>query len=166
MLYEKPADRRSSMRVVESIVVESSPDAVWAVISDLDTHTTWRPALKEFRKVSDGPVAVGTQIREVLEWRGREIVIDDVVTAFERSRRLGIRGGWKAADFELNLVLEPVADGTKVTMDWPLHPKSFLLKLATPFLGGPMRKATREELELLKEFVEDHGDASVSLDES
>lgn len=154
------------MRVVESIVVESPPAAVWAVISDLDSHTTWRPALKEFRQTSEGPVEVGTQIREVLEWRGREIVIDDVVTAFEPSRRLRIRGGWKAADFEMDLVLEPVADGTRVTMDWPLHPKSLILKLAAPFLGGPMRKATREELELLKEFVEDHGDTPRSLGES
>jgi hypothetical protein len=154
------------MRVVESIVVESSPDAVWSVISDLDTHTTWRPALREFRQISDGPIEVGTRIREVLEWRGREIVIDDVVTAFEPSRRLGIRGGWKAADFEMDLVLEPVVDGTKVTMDWPLYPKSILLKLAAPFIGGPMRKATREELELLKEFVEGQKDTAPNMDES
>jgi len=154
------------MRVVESIVIESSPDAVWAVVSDLDTHTAWRPAVKEFRQLSDGPVDVGTRIREVLEWRGREIVIDDVVTAFEPSRRLGVRGGWKAADFDLDLVLEPVVDGTKVTMDWPLHPKSLLLKLAVPFMGGPMRRATRQELELLKEFVEGRGDVHPSMDKN
>lgn len=148
------------MRVVESVVVAASPDEVWAVISDLDSHRSWRPALKEFRQVSDGPVGVGTRIREVLEWRGREIVIDDVVTAFDPPRRLGIHGGWKAAEFDMDLVLEPVADGTTVTMDWPLRPKSLLLKLATPFLGSPMRKATREELELLKEHVERGGGAS------
>lgn len=142
------------MRVVESVVIEASPDAVWAVISDLDTHTSWRPALREFQQVSDGPVGVGTRIREVLEWRGRTIVIDDVVTAFEPSRRLAIHGGWKAADFDLELLLEPVGDGTRVTMDWPLHSKSLLLKVGAPLLGGPMRKATREELELLKEHVE------------
>lgn len=142
------------MRIVESIVVEASPDEVWAVISDLDTHTSWRPALREFRQVSDGPVGVGTRIREVLEWRGREIVIDDVVTAFDPPRRLSVHGGWKAADFDMDLLLEPDAGGTKVTMEWPLHPKSLLLKLAAPFLGGPMRRATREELELLKGRVE------------
>ncbi len=142
------------MRVVESVVIDRPPEDVWAVVADLDTHTQWRPALREFRQVSDGPVGVGTRIREVLEWRGREIVIDDVVTAYEPPRRLGIRGGWKAADFELELALEPVGDGTRVTMDWPLFPKSLLMKVAAPFMGGPMRKATREELELLKEHVE------------
>jgi hypothetical protein len=28
------------------------------------------------------------------------------------------------------------------------------MRVATPFLGGAMRKATREELELLKAYVE------------
>ena len=47
----------------------------------------------------------------------REIVLDGIVTALDAPRRLGLRGGWKAADFELHF--EPVARGTKVTMDWP-----------------------------------------------
>ncbi len=142
------------MRIAESIVIDRSPDAVWVVVSDLDTHTEWRPALQEFRQVSDGSLGVGTRIREVLEWRGREIVIDDVVTAYEPPRRFGIRGGWKAADFEVEFTLEPADGGTKVTMDWPLYPKALLLRLAAPFLGGALRKATREELELLKAHVE------------
>lgn len=145
------------MRVVESIEIERAPEDVWAVISDPGTHVRWRPALREFRPVSAGPLAVGSRVREVLVWRGREIVLDDVVTALDAPRRLGLRGGWKAADFELELHLEPVARGTKVTMDWPFYPKSFLVKLAAPFLGGAMRRATREELGLLKAYVEGNG---------
>lgn len=142
------------MRVVETVMIERSAEEVWSVISDLDTHTTWRPALREFRQLSDGPLGVGARIREVLSWRGREIVIDDVVTVFEPPHRLGIRGGWKAADFEVDFRLEQADHGTTVTMDWPLYPKSLLLKLVAPFMRRPMRKATREELELLKEYAE------------
>jgi carbon monoxide dehydrogenase subunit G len=142
------------MRIVESIVVERPVEDVWAVVADLDTHTKWRPALREFRQVSDGPLGVGTRIREVLAWRGRELVLDDVVTVFDPPRRLGIQGGWKAADFELELVLEPSGEATSVTMDWPLYPKSLLLRLGAPLMGRAMRNATREELELLKDFVE------------
>ena len=142
------------MRIVESIVVDRPREEVWAVVADLDTHTAWRPALREFRKVSEGPLDVGTRIREVLVWRSREIVIDDVVTAFEPPRRFGLRGTWDAADFELDLVLEPSGQATTVTMDWPLYPKSLLLKAAAPFLGRALRRATRDELALLKHRVE------------
>jgi uncharacterized protein YndB with AHSA1/START domain len=142
------------MRVVESTVIGRPPEEVWAVVADLDSHTEWRPALREFRQVSAGPVGAGTRIREVLDWRGREIVIDDVIVDFDPPRRFALRGGWKAADFELAVTLEPVDGGTRVTMDWPLHPKSLLLRVAAPFIGPALRRATREELALLKQRVE------------
>ena len=143
------------MRITERIRIDRPAEDVWSVIADLDSHPAWRPALVEFRQVSDGPLGVGSRIREVLQWRGREIVLDDVVTAFDPPRRLGIRGGWKAADFELELTLEPTGDGaTLVTFDWPFYPKSLLLRIASPFLKGAMRRATAEEARLLEACVE------------
>ena len=145
------------MRVIESVTIGRAPEDVWAVVSDPSTHVRWRPALREFTPMPEGPLAVGSHIREVLAWRGRDIVIDDVVTALEPPRRLAMRGGWKAADFEVELTLEPVGEATEVTMEWPFYPKSFLVKLAAPFMGGAMRKSTREELDLLKAYVESDG---------
>ena len=143
------------MRIVEEVRIERPPADVWSVIADLDTHLAWRPALIEFRQVSDGPLGVGSRIREVLRWRGRELVLDDVVTTFDPDRHFGIRGSWKAADFELDLTLESTGDAaTTVTFDWPLYPKSLVMKMVTPLLGGAMRKATAEEAALLKAYVE------------
>lgn len=143
------------MRIVESIRIERAPEEVWAVVADLESHPEWRPALVEFRQVSEGPLAVGTRIREVLSWRGRELVLDDVVTALEPLRHFGITGGWKAADCDLDLRLTGNGDGsTTVTFDWPLRPKSLLMKVVTPFLKGAMQHATAEEARLLKERVE------------
>lgn len=142
------------MRITESINVGRPPEQVWAVVSDLDTHTAWRPALVEFRQVSDGPLEVGSKIREVLRWGRREIEMEDVVTALEPPARFALRGSWKAADFELELRIEPDGDGSRVTMDWPLFPTSLLMRVAAPFLARTMRKATVEELEKLKAYVE------------
>ena len=143
------------MRIVEHVRIERPAEEVWAVVADLETHLAWRPALIEFRQVSEGPLGVGSRIREVLRWRGRELVLDDAVTAFDPLRHFGIRGSWKAADFELDLTLESTSDGaTIVTFDWPLYPKSLVMKMVTPVLGGAMRKATAEEAALLKAYVE------------
>jgi carbon monoxide dehydrogenase subunit G len=142
------------VRITESIRISRPPEDVWAVVSDIDTHTTWRPALVEFRQVSDGPLGVGSRIREVLRFGKREIEIDDVVTRFDPPRHFGLRGGWKAADFEVDFRLEPDGDGTLVTMDWPLYPKSLPMRVAAPVLKGTMRRATAEELEKLKAYVE------------
>jgi uncharacterized protein YndB with AHSA1/START domain len=80
------------MRITEHVLVERPPPDVWAVLVDLESHPRWRPALREFRQGSDGPLAVGLRVREVLVWRGREIVLDDEITVLEPGRRLGIRG--------------------------------------------------------------------------
>ena len=124
-------------------------------MSDPSTHTAWRPALVEFRQVSDVPLEVGSRIREKIRWRGREIEIDDVVTALDPPRRLGIRGGWKPADFELDFVLVPENRGTLASFDWSFLPKTFVMRLVTPLLGRTLRNATRVELAGLKKYVED-----------
>jgi carbon monoxide dehydrogenase subunit G len=143
------------VRITEVVRIDRPPADVWAVISDLSTHTVWRPALEEFRQLSEGPLEVGSRIYEVLRWRSRRIEIEDVVTALDPPHRFSIRGGWTAADFELDLALEPVEEGTTVTFDWPLYPKSLLLRVAAPLLRGAMRRATQEEARLLKAYVED-----------
>jgi len=144
------------MRITHSVRIDRPPEDVWAVVSDPTTHTSWRPDLVEFRQVSDGPLAVGSKIHEIISFRGRQIEIDDVVTALEPPHRLAIRGGWEAADFELDFLLEPVGEGaTLATFDWPLYPKSLLMKLAAPFLKGTMKRSTAEEAEGLKRYVEE-----------
>lgn len=143
------------MRITEQIEIEAPPADVWAVVSDLETHTAWRPALVEFLQVSEGPLAVGSRIREVLRWRGRELVLADVVTALEPERLFALRGEWSAAEFELELRLESTTTGTRVTMDWPLRPKSLLFRVTAPLLAGTMRRSTVEELEHLKRYVEE-----------
>ena len=124
------------------------------MVTDLDSHPRWRPALRELRQVSEEPLQVGSRVREILSWRGREITLADEVTALESERRLGMRGGWKAADFELNLVLEPSGGGTNVTFDWTFQPKSLLMRTLAPLLRRTFERTTKDELEGLKRYAE------------
>ena len=143
------------MRIIHSVRIERPVDVIWAIVSDPETHTRWRPTLKEFRQVSEGPLGVGSRIREVLEWRGRTIEVDEVVTGFEPPYRLAVHGAWTAAEFELDLLLLPLGDGTtEVAFDWRLHPKSLPLRIATPFLRRTMERATAEEGECLRRLAE------------
>ena len=142
------------MRIREHIDNDGTPEDVWAIVSNPGTHTTWRPALVEFRQLSEGPLQVGSRIKEKIRWAGREIEIDDVVTALEPPQHLGMRGGWKAADFELDLLLEPANSGTRASFDWSFHPKSLFVRLATPLLGRAFRRATKDQLAGLKVYVE------------
>ena len=70
-------------------------------------------------------------------------MLEDHVTALEPEQRLGIRGGWKAADFDLDLLLDPSGGGTEVTFDWTLQPKSLLMKVAASLLEQDLRPSDR-----------------------
>ena len=142
------------MRITETVLIDRPPSDVWEVVTDLESHPRWRPALREFRQVSEGPLQVGSRIHEVIEWRGREMTLADEVTALDAERRLGIRGGWKAADFDLDLLLDPSGSGTRVTMDWTMQPKSLLMRVAAPFLKRTFDRSTDEEVAGLKKYVE------------
>ncbi len=142
------------MKITEHIHIDRPPEDVWAVVSDPSTHTAWRPALVEFRQVSEGPLGVGSRIREKIRWRGREIEIADVVTALDPPRRLSVRGGWKPADFELDFLFSPENGGTLASFDWSFLPKTLLMRVATPILGRTLRNSTKDELAGLKTYVE------------
>jgi len=150
----EPSSKEPVIRITESVLIDRPPRVVWATVTDLDSHPLWRPAVREFRKVSDGPLAVGSRIHEVLSWRGREITLEDEVTALEPERRFGLRGGWKGADFDVDLLLEPSGAGTAFTFDWSLQPKSLLMRVAAPFLKGTFERSTAEEVEELKRYTE------------
>jgi hypothetical protein len=76
------------------------------------------------------------------------------VSALDLQRRLGIRGGWRAATFALDILLEPRGQATTVIFDWTLQPKSLLMRLAAPFLRRTFERSTEDELEGLKRYVE------------
>ena len=148
------SSKELAVRIKETVLIDRLPSDVWEVVIDLESHRRWRPSVREFRQVSEGPLEVGSRIREVLEWRGREITLADEVTVLDAQRRLGIRGGWKAADFDLELLLEPSGTGTSVTFDWTLLPKLLRLRAAAPWLRRTFERATAEEADGLKRCVE------------
>ena len=77
-----------------------------------------------------------------------------MITRFDPPRRLGIHGGWKAADFDVDFALDPTESGTRVTFDWSFEPKTTLMRMLNPILGRTLSGATKDELERLKAYVE------------
>lgn len=86
-----------SSRVVfsETIDIESSPLAVFAVYADVESWPTWTPSVTEVRRLDPGPLQVGSRARvrqpglPVGEWTVTELVPGQSFT-WER-QALGLR---------------------------------------------------------------------------
>lgn len=118
---------------------------VFAFFTDPDNEARWRSGhLKEFR--ADGPLAVGTRIRQVLAGpMGRDIDADIEVTALEPNARYAFAS--VAGPVRPTGVFEfrPVAEGTEVSfrLDAPLGGVKKLV------LGASVQKAMNGEVAAL-----------------
>lgn len=137
------------------IEIEATPEAVWAVLTDLAAYPDWNP----FITSSTGDVVKGAKLVNRLEPPGgRAMTFKPTVTAAERPRvfewlgRLGVPGVF---DGRHRFELVPTDDGTRL-----IHTEHFSGVLV-PFMKRSLDTHTRAGFEAmntaLKERVEAPG---------
>ena len=120
------------MRLSGRTSVARVPDEVFALWADLERSTEYSAATVERRKVTLGPVGVGTRYHAVDRWPGRTVTFTVEVTAFEPPRRMvaswsePMTGGWEAR-------FEATDGGTDLTFTTSMEP-SGLMGLLSPLM--------------------------------
>jgi len=51
------------MRFEADIRIEATPEAIWDAVADPETWTNWTRAVYRVKKLSEGPVGVGSRLR-------------------------------------------------------------------------------------------------------
>jgi hypothetical protein len=141
----------------KSIVVAASPEATWAVLSDIPRWPEWNAAVA--RTCLEGPLARGTTFR----WKAGPGMITSTIEAVEPPRLLAWTGktmGIKAVHVHR---LTPVAEGTHVTSEesWD----GLVVRLLPGSMHKTLRASIEAALESLKAEVE-HGLEARRLSES
>jgi carbon monoxide dehydrogenase subunit G len=141
--------RREELRVAtfENVVTISRPiKDVFGFLSDFENIPKWNYAIVETRKVSQGPVGVGTIYRQVRSVPRRSEERFEV-TAFDAPRFLEIQGQLGPFSSRLSYALETTPQGTRVTNSVELElrgPGRLLGPVAVPrvrdAVGANLRK--------------------------
>jgi uncharacterized protein YndB with AHSA1/START domain len=138
----------------ENTVTIARPiEDVFGFLSDLENIPKWNYAIVETRKVSEGPVGVGTtydQVRSVPS-RSEESL---QITIHDPPRQLEVRGQLGPFPSRLIYALDATPDGTRVTNTVELElrgPGRLLGRVAVP----RVREAVAANLKKLKELLED-----------
>lgn len=118
---------------------------VFAFFADPANEVSWRGShLKEF--TPDGPVQVGTRIRQVVAGpMGRTVDADIEITGFEPGTRYAFRGVTGPLRPVGEYTFSPVEDGTLVTFKLEA-PLSGLKNL---FMGNAVQKSINAEMAAL-----------------
>jgi uncharacterized protein YndB with AHSA1/START domain len=126
------------------IILDVPAHEVFAWVADLDGLHRWRPSEFRLEQVTPGPVGVGTTWEAAGRVLDEDIAVTIEVTAYDPDVRfeLKVTGSIQA---EQTFAIEPVADGTRLTMT---------LELADPQLAKPARAQWDADLRTLKRLLE------------
>jgi uncharacterized membrane protein len=136
----------------QSIDIDAPPERVWEVMSGIERWPEWTPSVLSVRKLTDGPLALGTQAR--VHARGTPESTWTVTEAVPpRSFTWGtkVRGAATSAGH----VIEPSSTGVRVTLS--LEVAGIAATVLKPLLGKSIRENLRLEAEGLKRRSESTG---------
>lgn len=141
-----------------SVFIERSPIAVFDFATDLDRVSTWMPEITRIEKLTDGPLAPGTQFKETRKMGSREHSAIINVSEHERPRVHAASARFMGCVATYRYTFTPEGDGTRIDLHADVV-GSGLAKLLAPMLLATMKKQDGDQLERLKSAIETHAPA-------
>jgi uncharacterized protein YndB with AHSA1/START domain len=140
------------MKFANTVTIARSPAEVFAFLAQFENIPRWNYAITETRKLSTGPVGVGSRYVQsrTVPTRGEESF---EVTEYSPDRTLSIEGTIGPFGARLTYVLEPVGTATLLTNSVDLEP-SGLFRLAAPLAVPRVKTAVADNLGVLKRLLE------------
>lgn len=136
-----------------SVLVERSPEAVFAFILAPEHAPQWHVGHPTMEKITDGKEGVGTRYRLVMPKGQRETITE--ITDFEANRRVTFTSVTAPMPLVISYHLEPVDDGTRLTEVGELTLRG-LFRLIAPLSMRAIKANNQQGLARLKIYLEDN----------
>ena len=135
------------------VMISRSIEDVFAFLSDFENVPKWNYAIVETRKVSEGPIGVGTIYQQVRSAPSQSEERFEV-TAFDAPRYVEIRGQLGPFPSRLSYAVDATPEGTRVTnsVELELRGRRRLLGRA---IVPRVRNAVAANLSKLKQLLEE-----------
>src|SRR5262245_44747387 len=104
------------LKIEISAVINRPVEEVFAVASSPETYPKWSPGLIEVRKISDGPIGIGTTWRLVRQVLGQQLEGDLEFTEYEPNRKYTLDSKSRPFPGEARWTFDAVDGGTKVSV--------------------------------------------------
>ena len=142
------------MDVVTEITIARPVGDVAAYAGDPSHAPAWYVNIRSVEWETPPPVEVGSRMRFVARFLGRELAYTYEVVELDPGRRLVMRTAQGPFPMETTYTWEPSGDGsTCMTLRNRGEPAGFS-KLAAPFMSTAMRRANRKDLITLRRVLE------------
>jgi carbon monoxide dehydrogenase subunit G len=143
----------SMTKIERSIVIERPVEEVWEFVHDPANDLLWQTTLTESEELTEGPMRVGTRVREVRRFLGVRIETAWEVTEYEPTTRSGIRATSGPIPFSGGYRLESTGSGTSFNVQGELDAHG-VFKLAEPVFARIAGRELETNLAHLKDLLE------------
>ena len=145
--------------ITKSIEINRRPEDVFAYLDQPECHGEWQPEIVSTNIETEGPVGVGTRVREARQMGGREQDSSYEITEHDPPRRSSFRGTAGPVRPQGTVTVEPIGDGSisRVTLEFNLVGYG-LGKLIAPLARRQAAKVIEANQQLLKEKLESGAD--------
>jgi uncharacterized membrane protein len=142
--------------IVESIEIARTPEDVYAYIDQLDRHGEWQEAIVSSKKLTDGPVRVGTRATDTRRVPGgMKLNVTYEIVEYDPPRRTRfqvINGPVRPAG---TITVEPLAGGTRSRLTLELDFQGHGIgKLLAPMARQQAKKQVPADQLRLKQRLE------------
>jgi len=137
-----------------SIVIHRPVEAVFALVSNYQNSALWVSGALEHRKISPGPIGVGTVIHTTGHFMGQRVETTRTVIAYEPNAHYAFRSEYRQVPFTTSFVFEPIQNGTQLTATVEGEPAG-LYKAAMPLILSAIRQQLEGDLHRLKKLLEE-----------
>lgn len=133
--------------------IAKPPKAVFDLVSNPAEGSKFVDNIKESKKLTSGPIGVGTRFRETRIMNGKEASTDLLVSAYEPHTHVGISTEVEGIKVSYHYHLSAEAGGTRIRWVCELEAGG-LRKMMLPMVAGIMKKEDGDHLQKLKAHLE------------
>ncbi|MDP9304406.1 MAG: SRPBCC family protein [Actinomycetota bacterium] len=144
--------------ISESIEIDRTPDDVFAYLDEVERHGEWQEQIVAVEPQDDGPLRVGSRVKETRRVPGGDRTMTYEVTEHNPPRQSSFRvlDGPVRADGTISI--EPIGDGSRsrltITIDFTGH--GLAGKVLLPVARTQARKQIPKDQARMKELLESH----------
>jgi uncharacterized membrane protein len=128
---------------------------VFAYVTDVRNLPAWQESALEAEWEDDGPVTLGSRIRERRTFLGRTAESELEVTAYEPERRFDVEALTGPIRFRIHHSFEDIGGDTLLRVRAEAETGG-MLRLAGPMVARQAGRQFRSDLERLKDVLEGH----------
>ena len=138
----------------ETLEINRPLPEVFDYVANVENVQKWQPAVIEVKRITEGPIRVGTQFAEVANMMGKRVRTTCEITEHELNKRFSFKGRSDGPlEYESTYTFESMGSGTRIHITGIFRAKGFW-RLLEPLMRREVEKESKQELQGMKKFIE------------